>query len=744
MAWDVESSWTPFAAAFRALPFLAVAACAAVVLFLPRRPALRRLSFLCAAAALGFWAFLDLGLDGAVRGWERTLLSDLRWGGLDGLNHLLQVAAFSLLLSGSLVLAAWPMARGRWSEGITALVAGPGLGGAVAAAKLAFPRTAPVPHPFFGGPLGTPDDVATLALGLALLVPWLVWRLRPSSTRVGLILLVPAGFAVGAVALVAGTAWPGDVVAGWLLALAWVPLVFVGEALVLALASGTGPLGRLGERLGRVADRIVANGSSWLWGLVAVGTALRVASFWWTPLGVDAFPYAVMGKSFLATGSFTMPWGDVHTYLTAPAPSHHYPPLYPVLLAGVYKVLGFGRDATHLAGIALGLAAVAVTYLCSRDLYGKGKALVPTAAIAVSPLFIQNTGQAYSENLVLLLFVLTLWAILKSLTRPWFIVAAGLLAGLGYLTKSSMGYFFIIAGLGGLAWRLYWKGWKVLRDPAYVTAIVLFGAVVGSWALRNWLLFGSWETSAHLGAAYAAAFHDPLHWLLLSLIAFTFYATAGYLLYLALLPVFPTLARTPKLASEHDSGLWLALGLPLLLTGLIDGALWLVEGEFFLNNARYIGFVAIPAAWLLVRHADLGKRSVRVGAVLAFTILLAGALWFGKPTVSNVELSSDELAAQMMPGDSVGFVDMNNHLAYRYFFELTQDGTRDVRVQLTCAKDPLCPLGTPGPETLTTTWVFLRGDGAGRLPAAYTLVPTAHTAYVPAKDTYISLWHRAA
>ena len=742
MAWDVESSWAPFSAFFQALPFLAVLL-AAGTLLLPRSRSVRRLAVLSAVAALALATFMAR-LGGAVLPWEHTLLADLHVGWLSAVAHLALGTGFPILCFASLALAAWPMAKGRWREAIVALVAGPGLTAILVSAKLAFPRFAPVEQPFFGGPMATPNEFAGLLLGLTILLLWLVWRLKPSATRIGWLLLLPVVVLLGCLPIVGGLAWPGDILAGWFLALLWVPLCLVGEAYAKGAMAGpsAGILGRIGDALGRLVDRIVERGSAWLVALIAIGVALRVVSYWLTPLGVDAFVYGVMGRSFLADGTFTMPWGDVHTYLDAPALSHHYPPLYPVLLSGFYALLGFSRDTTHLAGIITGLAAVLVTWLCSRDLYGRGKALVATASIALSPIFIQNTGQGYSENLVLLLFVATLWAILKSLDRPWFIVLAGILAGLGYLTKSSMGYFFIIAGLGGLAWRLRWRGWKVLRDPAYITAIALFGAIVLSWAWRNWVLFGSWETSAHLQAAYANALAHPVPWLLLSLVTFTFYATAGYLLYLALLPVLPSLARTPKLASEHDSGLWLALGLPLLLTGLIDGALWLIEGEFFLNNARYIGFVAVPAVWLLVRHADLRKRAVRVGAVLAFTMLLAGSLYFAKPTTSVVELSSKDLGHLMRDGDSLGFADMNNHLAYRYFFEVTQDGTRHVRIQITCAADPLCPPDRPGPETLNTTWVYMRGEGGGRLPPEYVLVPDTHTAFVPGKDTYISLWHR--
>jgi hypothetical protein len=339
--------------------------------------------------------------------------------------------------------------------------------------------------------------------------------------------------------------------------------------------------------------------------------------------------------------------------------------------------------------------------------------------------------------------VATLWAILKSLEKPWYILPAGILAGLGYLTKSSMGYFFIIAGLGGLAWRLHWKGWKVLKDPAYVAAIAAFGALVAFWALRNLLLFGSLETSHHISAAYHHALAHPLRWGFLALVTFVFYATVGYLAYLALLPWLPKLAKMPKLESEHDSGLWLALGLPLLLTAAIDAALWLTEREFFANNVRYIGFVAVPAAWLLLRHLDPRQRSVRLAALGTFLLLLSGALFFGKPSQSNLQIIADDLEPRFRDGDSIAWVDTNVHGIYRYYFQLTKEGTRPVEVAIACANDPLCPPGTRGPETLDTTWVLMAGDGGGRLPSHYERVPDSPAQHDPRFPNSMSLWrHR--
>lgn len=656
--------------------------------------------------------------------------------------------SFPFALFALFLLFLWPIKRLRWREAYFALVAGPGLAAVLVVLKVVYPRCPPdgvmpactgLGQPFFAGATSFPNDAAALVAMAAMLAIFLVAQLRPGTRRK--VWLVAAVAALGVVApVVAGIAWASDALAGVLLAAAWFLACLCGFHLVQS-ANSSAPLRRLLDIVDGWAVRVVLRPTAWLAALIGLGVTLRVASYWTTPLAVDAFSYAAMSHSFLHDGSFTMPWGDVDTFHTALVPSHHYPPLYPVYLAGFYKIIGFSQASTHIASIASSLAALLVTYLCTRDLYGQRKGLVAAAVVAVSPILVQNTGQGYSENLVLLLFVATLWAILKSLDRPWYIVPAGLLAGLGYLTKSTMGPFFMIAGLGGLAWRLHWKGWKVLRDPAYLTAVAGFGLLVAIWAMRNILIFGSWDTSFHITEAYHAALLHPLQWAYLFLVTLVFYATVGYLVYLALLPWLPRLVKIPKLSSEHDSGLWLALGLPLLLTAAIDACLWLVEKEFFVNNVRYIAFVTVPAVWLIMRHASPSERGVRLAILLTFALLVAGSLYFAKPTSSYTQDLANDLAPRMTPGDSVAFVDNNNHFAYRFFFQLTDNGRRDVPVVIGCEEDTFCPPDAPRVADLNTTWVLLPHYAEPSLPAYYVQVASPVAQYDGSHRTLMTLWH---
>ncbi|HEX2021467.1 MAG TPA: glycosyltransferase family 39 protein, partial [Candidatus Thermoplasmatota archaeon] len=192
---------------------------------------------------------------------------------------------------------------------------------------------------------------------------------------------------------------------------------------------------------------------------------------------------------------FVMPYGDVTTWVpTGPGPSNHYPPAYPFYLGLWFSAFGFGLAQAKAASLVMSLAALAAVYLTTRDLYGRVPAALVGGLMGLEPHLLWVTGTGFSENMVLLFFALTMWAIVRSLKDDRYIVIAGLCAGLAYLSRSSVGYFFVIAGIGGFLWRFYYKGWALFRNLWYMGAIAVFGAIVLGWATRNVLLFGYQRT----------------------------------------------------------------------------------------------------------------------------------------------------------------------------------------------------------------------------------------------------------
>lgn len=252
---------------------------------------------------------------------------------------------------------------------------------------------------------------------------------------------------------------------GWRAALSWRRIVEAAEAYPL-------------ERIGLAA--------------IAAGVLLRLAAPFLMDFRSDGDTYVAMGHAWMVRHEFLMPYGDVTTWgPTPPGYSNHYPPAYPFYLGLVFSAFGFGLWQAKWAAVVCSLAALAIVWWTTRDLYGRTAAALVGGLIGLEPHLLWVTGAGFSENMVLLFFALTMWAILKSLKDDRYIVLAGLFAALAYLSRASVGYFFVVAGTGGFVWRLLHRGWSVLLNVWYMLAIVVFLGIAIAWATRNVLLFGS-------------------------------------------------------------------------------------------------------------------------------------------------------------------------------------------------------------------------------------------------------------
>src|SRR5688572_19373415 len=292
---------------------------------------------------------------------------------------------------------------------------------------------------------------------------------------------------------------------------------------------------------------------------------MRVAGFFTGRVASDGARYAVMAESFLANGEFIMPLGEYWSESWAPAYSHHYSPAYPIFLAPFIAIGGLSPWSIKLGSTLSGLLFVPIAFWTTQNLYGRDKALLVSAAVSMDPVLIHAGSIGFSENLVAIFFTLTIWAILKSLQHERYVILAGLFAGLAYLSKSGIGWFFLIAGLAGFAWRFHYMRWRVFRNRHYLLAIVVFGSLVALWSVRNLLhfwdgsalgLLSAWQSSEPFARATGLAVSRPQD------LAFILAARLPF--YVALFLFIGVywlghLKRTFKRSDEHSSGLWLAV-----------------------------------------------------------------------------------------------------------------------------------------------------------------------------------------
>ncbi len=190
----------------------------------------------------------------------------------------------------------------------------------------------------------------------------------------------------------------------------------------------------------------------------------------------DGMVFQRLGQSFLVN----------HEFIQDGTWTHHFGPVYPMYLSFFYSFLPVDAGTRIASEIAF-VGAAFVVFFVTRRMYGGISALVTTGLIVAVPTYVFATSRNFAEPLVLALYTLTLYFILQSLKpeKENRIIVAGLTAALGFLVKSSVGYFFIIAGISGFLWRFHYMSWGVFKNKNYIAAIVVFFSLLGAWTVRN-------------------------------------------------------------------------------------------------------------------------------------------------------------------------------------------------------------------------------------------------------------------
>lgn len=343
--------------------------------------------------------------------------------------------------------------------------------------------------------------------------------------------------------------------------------------------------------------------------IVLLAEAGTVGTLLGTELSADGGRYRAMTRSLIAEGEFLasyMPMEYPQPNEVENGFTHYFSPLWPVLMAPFYLAFGeAGFDYALLLAVGFALAAA---FLTTRNLYGDEVALLVTAGAAF--FLVKSATQRGTEPLAFGFYVLMIWAILQSI-RPdgqrW-IVLAGAMAGLAYLTRSSVGWLFIIGGAAGAFWRI-WFHRRGAFNRHYVLAILLFGSAWTLWALRNLNHF--WDgTLGGLPHALAsdAVFEWKLHRALEEPLRLLYLIPLKLLLGLAFLSPFLALRwrsiawQLRQFRTEAGSGLVLSWAVPLAMSSVISAIFTIADyapaAPFFnVDNVRYVVFALPGLLW---------------------------------------------------------------------------------------------------------------------------------------------------
>ena len=226
--------------------------------------------------------------------------------------------------------------------------------------------------------------------------------------------------------------------------------------------------------------------------MVAVALAVRLAVIpfvyqdWMDPFVLEHWAFGRIARSIVLGHGFGSPFAD--TGLSA-----LLPPVYPYLLAGLFKIFGIETMASVLAALSLNSVFSALTcvpvFLLARQAFGQRVAKWAGWGWAFSPYGIYyGADWAWSTCLVTLelawLFLLA-WRLEKSSrTRDWLLF--GLFGGVAALTEPVVLSVVPLLGL----WTLYRRyrqnlPWKAPMLAAAFAAI----ALMSPWLVRNYELF---------------------------------------------------------------------------------------------------------------------------------------------------------------------------------------------------------------------------------------------------------------
>ena len=231
--------------------------------------------------------------------------------------------------------------------------------------------------------------------------------------------------------------------------------------------------------------------------IVLVAFSLRVAAIladgtYQAPVRMRGWFFAAeMGKiaGLIASGhGFTSPFSG---YM---GPSAWIGPVYPLLLAGVFKVFGLYTSASAFAILTLNCVFGALTsltiYLISSAVFGGTVAIAAAWTWAVLPYAIFWPSHVIWETslsafLLSALVLLTIRMQGSERMRSW--LALGTLAGIAALTNAATLSFLPVSAA--------WLCWRLRRPPALAFSRVAllalaFAATVSPWVVRNYLVFG--------------------------------------------------------------------------------------------------------------------------------------------------------------------------------------------------------------------------------------------------------------
>lgn len=216
------------------------------------------------------------------------------------------------------------------------------------------------------------------------------------------------------------------------------------------------------------------------WMIIALAAAVRLAALLVVPAPAfsgDAVDYDRLARSLVAGKGYVAETGQ---------PTAERPPLYALLVAGIYAVFGPHAGTVLVIQALLDAGNCGLIWAVGRRLAGEPAGGIAGVLASLHATFIGASRLLISETLGLFWLLLGFWCLLRLLDRPsmrW-IAALGTTLGLSILTRG----ITLLLPIACLAPFVRSWGWRpAVRRWALLLAVVT--AVLAPWAIRNWRVF---------------------------------------------------------------------------------------------------------------------------------------------------------------------------------------------------------------------------------------------------------------
>jgi len=244
----------------------------------------------------------------------------------------------------------------------------------------------------------------------------------------------------------------------------------------------------------------------WLLGILAAAGVVRAvffALFRGLPLLMDEVQYQEIAVNVAEGRGFAL-----DEKLTS-----WRPPLYPFLMALLYRVAGAADpDVVRLFQAALSLGTVLVLYALAREVFGRRTARAAAAVAAFYPSLLFYNNHVLTEVVFIFLCAVVAWGLAVYLARPRALVAAGigLVLGLAVLTREIIWpTVALLSLLMALAGRGSWRRW------AAHSLLLVMGllAVTAPWVVRNTHVQGTFTLIAtNSGPVFLSGNYEHTPW----------------------------------------------------------------------------------------------------------------------------------------------------------------------------------------------------------------------------------------